>query len=248
MCAASEFGDRLQAWVDYTSAPWGRLRYAVVHDVLRRHLPEGSLDVLDVGGGDGLDARPLAALGHRVTAVDPDPAMVERARAAGLAAEVAGLDDLPGRAAVDLVLCHYVLQYRPDERADLRLLAGAVHPGGLVSIVLPNPDHRVLTTFLRAGPDAALAELDAPRAPTLTFGTEMRNIRREELLSLLDEAGLEGVTTYGGRVVGDLLQDNAVKHDPDFYASWERLELALAEREPYRRLGQFYGVLARRRR
>lgn len=240
------FDEHLSDWVTYTSTPWGRLRYALVREVLARHLPAGPLEVLDVGGADGLDARSLADLGHRVTVLDPAQALVERARAAGLDAELGGLDDLPARPPVEVVLCHYVLQYRPDEARDLRLLASALRPGGFLSIVLPNPDHRVLTAFLREGPDAALAELGSGSARTLTFDTDMRTIplpRVEEVLAGLD---LEIVTVFGGRIVGDLLPDNDVKHDPAFYASWERLELALAEREPYRRLGQFYGVLARR--
>lgn len=214
--------------------------------VLTRHLPAGPLEILDVGGADGLDARMLAGLGHTVTVLDPAEAMVARARDAGLTAEVGGLDDLPGRSPVDVVLCHYVLQCRPDEAHDLRLLADAVRPGGLVSVVLPNPDHRVLTTFLRDGPDAALAELGSGTARTLTFDTQMRKISLPRIEEVLTDLGLDIVTVHGGRIVGDLLQGNEIKHDPDFYASWERLELALAEREPYRRLGQFYGVLARR--
>lgn len=121
-----------------------------------------------------------------------------------------------------------------------------MRPGGLVSVVLPNPDHRVLTTFLRDGPDAALAELGSGTARTLTFDTQMRKISLPRIEEVLTDLGLDIVTVHGGRIVGDLLQGNEIKHDPDFYASWERLELALAEREPYRRLGQFYGVLARR--
>lgn len=238
--------EHLGDWVAHTSTPWGRLRYALVGAVLTRHLPAGPLEILDVGGADGLDARMLAGLGHTVTVLDPAEAMVARARDAGLTAEVGGLDDLPGRSPVDVVLCHYVLQCRPDEAHDLRLLADAVRPGGLVSVVLPNPDHRVLTTFLRDGPDAALAELGSGTARTLTFDTQMRKISLPRIEEVLTDLGLDIVTVHGGRIVGDLLQGNEIKHDPDFYASWERLELALAEREPYRRLGQFYGVLARR--
>lgn len=240
------FDEHLEDWLSHTSTPWGRLRYALVREVLARHLPAGPLEVLDVGGADGRDARALADLGHSVTVLDPAPGLVERARAAGLSAEVGGLDDLPDRTPVDVVLCHYVLQYRTDEAHDLRLLAEAVRPGGFVSVVLPNPDHRVLTAFLRAGPDAALAELGSGSAPGLTFGTDMRKIPLPRVAELLVGQGLDIMTVHGGRIVGDLLQDNAIKHDPTFYASWERLELALAEREPYRRLGQYYGVLARR--
>lgn len=238
-------------WRDYTATPWGRIRYAVVRQVLTAHLgrvAEGAapLRVLDVGGADGLDAAVVADLGHDVTVLDPAPQLLADARGAGLHTELGGLDDLPGREPVDAVLCHYVLQYRPDHVHDLRLLTAAVRPGGLVSVVLPNPDQRVLTTFLREGPAAALAELGAVTARTETFGTDMRKIALPELLAGMGRAGLEVVEVYGGRIVGDLLLDNGPKDDPAFYTDWERLELALSRREPYCRHGQLYGVVARR--
>ena len=68
------FSDKLAAWHEYTVTPWARIRYAVVAEVLRRHVVElgpHPLRILDVGGGDGMDAVPLAQAGHDVTIVDP---------------------------------------------------------------------------------------------------------------------------------------------------------------------------------
>lgn len=245
------FDSHRQQWRTYTATPWGRIRYAVVRQVLADHLgrvADGArpLTVLDVGGADGLDARAVADLGHDVTVLDPAAELLADAGEAGLRTELGGLDDLPGRDPVDAVLCHYVLQYRPDEAADLALLADAARPGGLVSLVLPNPEHRVLTSFLRDGPEAALAELASPTAPTQTFGTQMRKIGLARVEQVLARLRLEVVEVYGGRIVGDLMLDNGPKEEPAFYAAWERLELELSRREPYARLGQFFGVLARR--
>lgn len=252
MRCVTGFDAHREDWRGYTATPWGRIRYAVVGHVLADHLAgrPGSR-VLDVGGADGLDALPLLRAGHDVTVLDPAPRLLADAAAVGLATRAAGIDDLADPALADLVpadvvLCHYVLQYRPDETADLRALAAALRPGGLLSVVLPNPAHRVLTSFLREGPAAALAELERHTAKTVTFGSQMRKIALPDLERAVVGAGLEVLEVYGGRIVGDLMVDNEVKHDPAFYRDWERLELALARREPYARLGQFYGVIARR--
>ena len=248
---AGRFDAHAADWRAHTSSPWGRVRYAVVRHVLTEHLGDVRAgarrrSVLDVGGADGLDAAPLAALGHDVVVLDPAPRLLADAAARGLAVRTGGLDDLPGLDPVDAVLCHYVLHYRPDEVADLALLAGALRPGGLLSVVLPNPDHRVLTAFLRDGPDAALAQIGAPTARTLTFGTTVRAVSLEDTLRAVRRAGLEVVEVFGLRIVGDLMLDNEPKSDPDFYASWERLEVELSRREPFCRLGQSFGVVARR--
>lgn len=251
MTPPADFDAHAEDWREHTATPWGRIRYAVVGQVLADHLGDVRAgaprrSVLDVGGADGLDAAPLAALGHDVTVLDPAPGMLAGAAARGLPVREGGLDDLPGLDPVDAVLCHYVLQYRPDEAADLALLAGALRPGGLLSVVLPNPDHRVLTAFLREGPEAALAQVDAPTARTVTFGSTVRSVSLPDVLAGLRAAGLEVVEVFGLRVVGDLMLDNAPKGDPGFYAAWERLELQLSRREPFCRLGQSFGVVARR--
>ena len=68
------FDEQQRAWQEYTATPWARIRYAVVAETLRRNLDaldQERLRVLDVGGGDGLDALPLARAGHDVTMLDP---------------------------------------------------------------------------------------------------------------------------------------------------------------------------------
>lgn len=248
-----DFDAHADRWHAHTATPWGRVRYAVVRQVLADHLGDVGAgaprrSVLDVGGADGLDALAVAGLGHDVVVLDPAEGLLAEAAGRGLAVRVGGLDDLPAVRAdpVDVVLCHYVLQYRPDLDADLALLAGAVRPGGLLSVVLPNPAHRVVMAFLREGPDAALAQLDARTAETITFGTTVRAVSLEETLAGVRAAGLEPVEVFGLRVVGDLMLDNAPKEDPAFYRSWERLEVELSRREPYCRMGQSFGVVARR--
>src|SRR5687767_13977057 len=72
------------------------VRTAVVWDALDALVAEraaatgrGALDVVDVGGGTGGFAVPLAELGHQVTDVDPSPdalaALQRRAAEAGVA-------------------------------------------------------------------------------------------------------------------------------------------------------------------
>jgi ubiquinone/menaquinone biosynthesis C-methylase UbiE len=71
--------------------PGGRaaLEYVRSMELLDRLLPGPPARLLDVGGGPGTYAAPLASRGYRVTLVDPAPLHVEQARQAagtGLAA------------------------------------------------------------------------------------------------------------------------------------------------------------------
>jgi S-adenosylmethionine-dependent methyltransferase len=238
------FSEKLAAWRDYTETPWARIRYEVVGEVLRRQAEDlgGQIRVLDVGGGDGMDALPLARAGHDVTIVDPSDAWLDEARrrahAAGtsITTVAAGLDDLPA-GDWDLVLCHFVLRYRDGTTDDIASLARHVRPGGRLSIMDVNPDGRVLRELVNRGPAAALEELDAERARVETFHTDARKVDLPTTTSEAAAAGLTPVGVFGNRIANDLLVDDTAKHDPAFFEQLLALELELCDREPFNRVG-----------
>lgn len=246
------FAEKLTQWREYVESPWGRLRYTIVGEVLARETAGlGPLRVLDVGGGDAMDSLPLALAGHEVTLVDPTGTWLAEAgrwaTEAGAKIELveAGLDDLP-EGEWDLVLCHYVLQYRPADADDVRTLASRVRPGGRLSVILGNPDGMVLRQLVLDGPKAALAEMRSDTKMTVAFDTDTRKIPIPQLEQELTEAGLEVAATYGLRIANDLLVDNAPKHDPGYLEQLLELERALHDREPFNRIGAGYQLVARK--
>src|SRR5262245_56517431 len=62
------------------TASVGRLEYIRTWEIIERYLPPPQRRVIDVGGGAGAYALPLAARGYEVHLVDPVPLHVERAR------------------------------------------------------------------------------------------------------------------------------------------------------------------------
>ncbi|HEY8799394.1 MAG TPA: class I SAM-dependent methyltransferase, partial [Candidatus Limnocylindrales bacterium] len=127
--------------------------------------------------GTGRLAIPLAEAGHRVTAVDLDPAMLERARAAAdraghaaasrlelVEADLLGLDLAEAgtyRLAFIGLNSLFLLATRDAQREAMRTLARHLGPGGLaaVDVWLPDPDDlarfdgRLIFEYLRVDPD-----------------------------------------------------------------------------------------------
>jgi S-adenosylmethionine-dependent methyltransferase len=260
--ALPDFDAHRRAWQSYTTSPWGRIRYAVVADTLRRSITGlapadggAGLRILDVAGGDGLDALPLARAGHRVTILDTAPDLLADAAASAAEADVpltcleAGVDDLPALdlPPFDVVLCHFLLHYRADPPQTLALLAPAVRPGGLVSLTAPNQASEVLVRTARLlDPASALAALTETTQHGATFATDTRWVDPDHTARQLHALGFDTVARYGIRTVTDLVADDDLKHDPAFYADLERLELALCDREPYVRTARMWQIVARR--
>lgn len=240
-------------WQAYRATPWARLRYALVEQTLRLKLQGmGRQRVLDVGGGDAADSLPLAIAGHEVAVLDTSAAMLTAASAEAGAAGVpirvvhGSLADLEPTGTYDVVLCHFLLQYLDDTVADVARLAGALRPGGLISLIAPNPDGAVLATVVRNGPRAALARIDAGSTRSQVFDTDVRDIGIDEAQAALRAAGCTPISLSGGRIANDLVADNEAKHDSAWFEELMRLELALHDREPFKRIGAYWHLLATR--
>ncbi|SHH21106.1 methyltransferase domain-containing protein [Geodermatophilus nigrescens] len=236
------------------------VRTAAVWAALDPLVGAGSaLRVLDVGGGSGGFAVPLARLGHEVTVVDPSAdalaTLERRAQNAGVGARVRGLQgdgdqlhELPlggtgdDGGGYDLALCHAVLEVVDDPATTLREITRALRSGGQVSVATANRAGAVLARALSGHPKEALALLeDRDPAPGRTRPAR-RRFGPADLLALVEDAGLTPGEWRGVAVVADLL-DASSGADP---AAVRRLELALAAASPYRDVATGLHVLATR--
>jgi S-adenosylmethionine-dependent methyltransferase len=132
-----------------------------------------ALDVVDVGAGTGGYAVRVAALGHRVTVVDPSPDALTAAnwRATELGVtltaiqgEAADLPGIVGEDAADLVVCHNVLEYVEDPAAAMAAIARVLRPGGTVSVLAANVVGTILQRALAGRYDEARRMLGADAA------------------------------------------------------------------------------------
>lgn len=114
----------------------GVLELERTKELILRHLPTGTLDVLDVGGGAGVYASWLADQGHRVGLIEPIPVHVQQAREADgrIAAELGDARHLsPDDDSFDLVLLLgplYHLLDGDDRVAALSEANRVLRPGG----------------------------------------------------------------------------------------------------------------------
>jgi S-adenosylmethionine-dependent methyltransferase len=232
-------------------------RTAAVWEALRRELRRAGgreLTVLDVGGGTGGFAVPLAELGHRVTVVDASPdalaTLVRRATDAGVADRVRAvqgdgdaLATLIDDEAADLVLCHAVLEVVDDPADVVTAVAAALRPGGAVSLLVAGRAAAVLGRAINGNLGAAARVLADPAGCAGPRDTLRRRYDAATATALLEAAGLTVEQIHGVRVFADLLPAAVAEADPQALLD---LELAAAAHAPYRDLAAQLHLFARK--
>jgi S-adenosylmethionine-dependent methyltransferase len=229
----------------------------VIWAVLRAELAAQDghkLNVVDVGGGTGGFAVPLAEAGNTVTVVDPSPdalaALLRRAADAGVADRVRGLqgdaDSLaslvsPGEA--DLVLCHAVLEVADDPSIVAAALARVLRPAGAASVLVANRTAAVLGRAIAGQFDVAEQLLTFGADRLAGRGSILRRFDVEGATDLLTGAGLTVEQVHGVRVVADLVPDMLADADPEGLAGFE---LTASGQPPYRDIATQLHLLARR--
>jgi S-adenosylmethionine-dependent methyltransferase len=218
------------------------------------------LDILDVGGGTGGLAVPLARLGHNVTVVDPSPdalAAAQRraaevsARLTAVQGEAASADAVAGIAAADLIICHNVLEYVDSPPDAMAAIARVLRPSGTVSVLASNTVAAVLHRALAGRfAEARRMLVDESGGPGGSGGPSDAGLPRRftlpELTALIEGAGLRTGEAHGLRVFGGLLPGALVDGDPGAAAGLQALESAAATYPPLRDIAAQLHVLGHR--
>jgi len=236
-------------------------RQTVVWEALRAVLAEraaaagtGSLDIVDVGGGTGGFAVPLAGLGHRVTVVDPSPdalaALERRAAEAGvqvkgLQGDVTDLGELLPPGCADVVLCHCTLEHVDDPAGALAAIGRVLRDDGVISVIAANSVAAALHRALAGRFDEASRVLGEPGGRWGDRDPMPRRFTREELVGLLTAAGFTVGDVHGVRIFTDIVPSMLAESDPGALIALER---AAASHPVFRDIATQLHVIGRKRR
>lgn len=209
-----------------------RLRTAAGH-------PAGT--VLDLGGGTGVIAVPLARAGHLVTVLDQSPdalaTLARRTAAAGVADRVTGLvhdlDSFDGLSlTADIVLCHRVLEYVDDPERTLTGARSALSNGGVLSIVCATRAGSILARTVAGRRDEALAIAGDPRGRSGSTDQLQRRFDPAALIALCESVGLQVTGRRGIGLIDELGGQHGKVNDLAIRSLLENID-AFVEVAPY---------------
>lgn len=181
-----------------------------VLEVLRHAVGERTVSVLDLGGGTGVYAVPIARHGHRVLVLDHSndalATLARRAQAEGVgelvdgrAADLDRLADAITPGSAEVVLCHRILEYVDSPAATLAAATSALAPGGIMSIVVANRPGAVLSRVIAGRFDEAGSILDGASTPQAGA-----RFTAAEITALLEDVGLRVQQVRGVGLIGEL--------------------------------------------
>jgi S-adenosylmethionine-dependent methyltransferase len=238
-----------------TAVVWDALDALLAQQVTATGRPV--LDIVDLGGGTGGFAVPLAGLGHRVTVVDPSPdalaALQRRAAEAGVAGQVralqgdaAALSDVVPAVSTDLVLCHGVLEYVEEPAAAAVAALTTLRPGGVASLLVAQRFGAVLARALAGRFDDARHLLDDPDGRAGGGDPLPRRFDRASVLTLLAGRSVTVQLEHGVRLVTDLLPGALVDGDPDAASALLAFERAVSGHPQLSALASHLHLVVRR--
>jgi SAM-dependent methyltransferase len=260
MAASDRPGDRP---FDRASERRSAVRTGVVWEALRQILAEpGAFSeeqarIIDLGGGTGGFAVPLAELGHQVLVVEPSPdalaALGRRAAERGVTGRITGVQgdvaELPLLAEAagfepDLVLCHGVLEVVDDPAAALVTLRGVLRPGGVLSLLAAQRHAAVIARAMAGHFPQARALLESGAVDPAGRGGH--RFAADELTALVETAGLAVEAVHAVRVFTDLVPGSLLDLEPGATQALVELEQTVATLPEYLPLATQLHLLARR--
>ena len=235
----------------------GYVRYQVIESNLEPYLSQTPMQVLDIGGGSGIDAAWLAVRGHSVTLLEASKVQCDAAQARFnfflTQPERDRITIVQGRysklpkstPAFDLVMMHGVAMYqlKPDEF--IKKAGGHLKVGGIFSLV-EKGYYGAQARAIRRGDEEQLHMLQQSKVFINSMKLNAHAFRPEQLEAYLYNAGVIAETWSGVRVITDEMFENVADIDQETLSEIVVAEYRQGKHPGIRAQGQMLHFIGRK--
>jgi S-adenosylmethionine-dependent methyltransferase len=252
--------DKAELLMEMAEAPTSRLEAELAFRYLYGHLEaaikrSGELNVLDVGSGLGEVAMRFAALGHKVTMLEPQACLLQTA-------EEKARQQLPDRAGLmrflnerienleecmneefDLIICHETIEYVDDPLRAFNVITRVLKPRGTLSLVFLNRYGLIVSkVILEENVGGAMEAFDVDEFTTPLHHGRGHLYSDREITTLLEPLGYNIEGQYGLLVFSDFIECSLFEEGQCFKGMLELEERA--GQEPHLKgIGKFVQLI-----
>ena len=253
--------DKKEFLMEMAEAPVSRIEAELAFRYLYKHLDgalrrgNGELNVLDVGSGVGEVALRFAALGHKVTMLEPQACLLTTA-------EERAKEQLPERGAFmrflneriedleesqvdefEVIICHETIEYVDDVLKAFNIITRVLKPRGIVSLVFLNRYGLILEKVLKEeNIREALDTFELEEFATSLHQGRGRLYSDDEILALLEPLGYNVEGKYGLIVFSEFIDCSLFEED-DSYQGMLDLEERAGEESHLKAVAKFVQLI-----
>lgn len=235
----------IKAYIENTRKPWGVMMYKMIWEQL-----PGVVDfkVLDFGSGLGITANHLAK-NNEVTAIDPNPEMVEeRICEHDYEQLIGGIEELKQLESnsYDVVLCHNVLEYANDREEIFKELSRVLKPNGIMSIIKHNHMGRILAkTIYENNLDEVIVMLNGGTSSAAYFGA-INYYSLDDIKKWAENLNISIEKVLGIRTLFALHSNNNVRYDSAWQEKMFEIEMKVCSIEEYVNIAFYNHIIMRK--
>lgn len=256
--------EKTELLMEMAEAPTSRLEAELAFRFLYRHLERvikrgnGELNVLDVGSGVGEVALRFAAMGHKVTMLEPQACLLETAeeRARQQLPDRTGymrflnerIEDLHECQAdeFDLIICHETIEYVDDPLRAFNVITRVLRPRGMLSLVFVNRYGLIMEKVIKEGNiREGMDTFEMEEFTTRLHSGRGHLYSDVELMSLLEPLGYNIEGQYGLLVFSKYV-DCSLFEDGQCYKGMLELEERAGEEPHLKSVGRFVQLICSR--
>ena len=226
----------------------GKLRHTLLCDVLDSHLTANST-VLEIGGGTGVMAAHLAALGHSVVLTDASNDVLQQA--ADLLSQSSNeairdnieirqefLQEITDFERFNVVICHAVLEWLDNPYEALSSIYNRMKPRTIMSLSFFNHDANLFANAIYGNFDYIEKGMKAKKQVRLNPKQPLSAVK---VLNYCESLGFTVLDKAGIRCFHDYMRD--ISHQTTKYDDLLALERKYHKSDPYMWLGKYFQLI-----
>lgn len=232
----------VQQYLNYTTAPWGRLFYRLVW----HNLEFAGKQILDFGSGFGITADKLAEK-NSVVAVEPSEELLSNRKCSNTYTQLCGDKTLLNNIndnSFDIIVCHNVLEYVEARTEIINEFYRLLKPGGILSVVKHNRYGKIMQkAVFEYDIEQSLALINGKNSTSENFGLideYTLDELKEYCKNKFDIQNIFGVRAFYG------LQSNDFKNDDKWIDKMYMLECAAENIDELKNIAFFHHVILKK--